>query len=302
VVLGSEKIPDRQFERTEHYHENCKPHGVFYAIGVAIPLSDSGDLGLISIHRARRYGCFDQKWKRQLQSLLPHLTQALHLRTNLLQLRIGHQVSLPALNALHLGTLVVDHQGYVLFSNSVAEYLIKGQKHLTLRHGRIQLDDPSQNAELCEAIRAMSRVGANLGYETNADMLFGIPSAGSRRLCLRVCPVPESAFCGNLGRPAAFLFISDVNAKALPLSRQLMRLYGFTAAEARLAEAVAKGQNLVEFCAHNHVSKNTAKTHLKHIFAKTGHRRQSQFVRDVLGNPILHMHFPNGTIIPHRDG
>jgi DNA-binding CsgD family transcriptional regulator len=109
---------------------------------------------------------------------------------------------------------------------------------------------------------------------------------------VRVCPVPEQVFPGDLTEPAAFVFLSSAGTQPVSLRKRLASFYGLTPAEARLAEAIATGGNLVEFCAQQNLSINTGKSHLKNIFAKTGHHRQSQLVRDVLGNPLLQFNLP----------
>ncbi len=48
--------------------------------------------------------------------------------------------------------------------------------------------------------------------------------------------------------------------------------------EAAIAAALASGRSIDEFAASQRISLNTARTHLKSIFAKTGTRRQAQLV------------------------
>lgn len=69
----------------------------------------------------------------------------------------------------------------------------------------------------------------------------------------------------------------------------LVRLYGLTPAEARLVEALLAGATIQEYADRAGVSLHTAKTQLKHVFAKTGATRQADLIRDLLGNPVLKM-------------
>lgn len=63
------------------------------------------------------------------------------------------------------------------------------------------------------------------------------------------------------------------------LSTVLHDTYGLTQSEIRLCDAVLGGQTLSEASASLQISRNTAKTHLRHIFDKTGLRSQASLVR-----------------------
>jgi DNA-binding CsgD family transcriptional regulator len=75
--------------------------------------------------------------------------------------------------------------------------------------------------------------------------------------------------------------------RRLPSVRAVAAAYGLTPAEARLAIALLAGRRLADYAAEQKISLNTAKYHLKQVFAKTGHTRQADLVRDLLLNPVL---------------
>lgn len=52
--------------------------------------------------------------------------------------------------------------------------------------------------------------------------------------------------------------------------------------EARLSAALLEGKSMQEFAASAGIADQTAKTHLKNVFAKTGVSRQSALVRHVM--------------------
>ncbi len=65
-------------------------------------------------------------------------------------------------------------------------------------------------------------------------------------------------------------------------SEHLIRMYGLTKAEARLALEVTGGLLLKEISARRNISIHTLRTHLKSIFVKMKARRQSDMVRKVM--------------------
>jgi hypothetical protein len=49
------------------------------------------------------------------------------------------------------------------------------------------------------------------------------------------------------------------------------------------------GLRLKEYAAHTGLSVDTIKTHLQHVFEKTGYRRQADLVRALASDPIVRM-------------
>jgi DNA-binding CsgD family transcriptional regulator len=83
-------------------------------------------------------------------------------------------------------------------------------------------------------------------------------------------------------RAVAALFIQEVgNFEPLP-GELLVKLYGLTMAETRLIALLAQGLSLQKAAHALGVARITARTHLQHIFAQTGTRRQAELIRLVV--------------------
>lgn len=83
--------------------------------------------------------------------------------------------------------------------------------------------------------------------------------------------------------PQAVGFVAEVNtdperASELP-DNALRRLFGLTAAEARLAAALGEGHALKDIQARTETSLHTLRNQLKQIFQKTDTHRQSELMR-----------------------
>jgi DNA-binding CsgD family transcriptional regulator len=75
----------------------------------------------------------------------------------------------------------------------------------------------------------------------------------------------------------------------------LTRLYGLTRTEAKLVQLLVAGLTLDEAATDLNVSVNTAHTHLKLVFHKTGVNRQAQLVHRIETCPArLLVHFNDG--------
>jgi DNA-binding CsgD family transcriptional regulator len=64
--------------------------------------------------------------------------------------------------------------------------------------------------------------------------------------------------------------------------------------------ALVDGERLDDYADRQQISINTARTQLKQIFAKTGHGRQADLIREALANPALKVttRTPNGGTRP----
>ena len=71
---------------------------------------------------------------------------------------------------------------------------------------------------------------------------------------------------------------------ALPLNA-LKDQFGLTTAEATFVQELDKGLTVDQIAKSGHISKHTARDHLKSIFRKTGTRRQAELVKLVLSSP-----------------
>lgn len=71
-------------------------------------------------------------------------------------------------------------------------------------------------------------------------------------------------------------------SERLVVVARLRELYGLTAAEAALAAVLASGESLAEAAKTLRIGRETARFHLRNVFAKTGTRRQPALVRLIL--------------------
>jgi DNA-binding CsgD family transcriptional regulator len=86
----------------------------------------------------------------------------------------------------------------------------------------------------------------------------------------------------RLYRPCAILFITDPERQIAIRSERLRDEFGLTRAEAALALEIVAGQGLQAAAGRLRITVTTARTHLAHIFRKTGTRRQAELVRVIL--------------------
>jgi DNA-binding CsgD family transcriptional regulator len=86
----------------------------------------------------------------------------------------------------------------------------------------------------------------------------------------------------DIVRPRAILFITEPEEAAVVRSEDLRRDFGLTPAEAGFTREVLKADGLKAAADRLGISLTTARTHLAHVFDKTGTHRQAELVRLIL--------------------
>jgi DNA-binding CsgD family transcriptional regulator len=89
---------------------------------------------------------------------------------------------------------------------------------------------------------------------------------------------------------AAIVFVGDPEVREETDADLLSLYYDLSRAEARVASLLVQGKSVREVAEGLRVSLNTARTHLKRIFEKTGTRRQAELMQLILQSPVsLHL-------------
>jgi DNA-binding CsgD family transcriptional regulator len=176
-----------------------------------------------------------------------------------------------AIEMIGFGVLLVSEDGFVNFANGMARRLIQRGDGLRADGGWI--------AGTCSDVTARLRAFIKHSAKDGSGGATVIVARGSSRPSLFVHVMP----LGRGGRPAlrsaaALIFIIDPEVQPLPSFNAFAALYGLTCAETRVLREIIGGQGLVAAAAKLRISETTARTHLQHIFDKTGTKRQTELL------------------------
>ena len=284
AMLSHEIVREAEFLNSEIYNGFGKRIELFWSVASVVPL-EKQFMGAIGIHRPHSARAFEADDKHHLDMLLPHLSRAMLLQRRLQGLTQDNRIVLEALEKLSVGMIAVDAQATLLFANPTAERLLRAGLGLTCRQGCLGAADPTKDGELRRLIQQAGL--AALGKPSEAGGVLALPRPAGRPLSLLVCPLRPHALTLGPSVPAALLIFSDPDASPATSTQALIELYGLTPAEARLMAALVDGERLEDYADRHQISINTARTQSKQIFAKTGHSRQADLIREVLTNPAL---------------
>jgi len=208
--------------------------------------------------------------------LLPHLRRAVTI-SKVLDVRtiVGTRMA-EALDALSCAVVLTNEGGTILHANRSAEHMLDENGPIQNARGILQATAPSATSELRSALTLAARNEAGIG---KAGLAIRLTEPDVPPVLAHVLPLTGSDFRTRL-QPAA---IAAVCIGAPPDAQDgadtLAATFGLTSAETRVLASLFSGRTLTETAATLGISGTTAKTHLEHIFLKTGATRQAELMR-----------------------
>jgi DNA-binding CsgD family transcriptional regulator len=286
-VRSSDQVCSRQeFLRSEWYADFCRPLGWTRGIGATI-LQDgtmTANIGAFSGSSRREY--FEEDFAL-VRALMPHLQLGLRIHRELAESHSRGQALEAVLHGLSIPAFLVAQDGTVLFMNAAAEQLVRTSDGLVVMAGQLRALLPDDTASLCTVIAAAAQTSACQGRKSGGSLHISRPY-GRRPLEVIVSPLPPRQDSWLLRQPAVTaIFVTDPPGMVVPEDSELIGRHGLTASETRVAVAISRGLAGKQVCRELDISYNTLKTHLKHIYAKTQTKHQSDLVRLLAGCPLL---------------
>jgi DNA-binding CsgD family transcriptional regulator len=290
VTSLREFLAGSRIVETEFYREFMEFSGSDQILGIDLR-AENGFEARLRVTRAAGVHDFGAAERASLQRLVPHLRSAITLFGRLQDTAIEQGVYRGAIEQLAVGTVLLDHRGGILRANTVAERIIAARDGLQATGGRLLIvGTPEASRSLQQLLRRLEQT-ADPATVPAIRLRVERPS-GARDLSLVAKPALGPAYLRAGGGAAVALFISETAPAAAPASEAIRDFFKLTQREAALAAHIAGGASLQESARLLGVSYNTARTHLRAIFAKTGAARQSQLVlllrrvTDIAGSPV----------------
>jgi DNA-binding CsgD family transcriptional regulator len=176
------------------------------------------------------------------------------------------------LDLMPIPVLILDVEGYCIDTNAAADRLLAATRLIRISGGILVIDDKDARRQVAITVRAAASNGHALVAPAT---VVALTLEGNRHFAAQVM----SLSCAGLTDGIAALLLQEIgNLQPLP-GEILVKLYGFTRAEARLVVLLAQDFSLEDAAAALGIARTTAKTHLQRVFEKTGTNRQPQVVR-----------------------
>ena len=275
-IVNSQAVPRTLVADNNSYLNAWRDRGDIDAAIVMIA-RDTAMVGAVGFNRAEFAGPIGEGEMSALRLLGPHFRRAVTI-SNLFDLKKIEAATFGSvLDGFGFGIVLVDDNLGIIHANTAAAGMLAVRDPIRSEKGVLALPIRTAHAALERAVRHAAGNAATLGSRG-----IGIPAQRSEgEPCIvHVLPLKRGALRRGLAqRAAAALFIAPAVAPPRMPTDALALLYDLTPAEARVFELIAASKNPAAIAKKLGVAPSTVRTHLLHLFQKTGCQRQSELVK-----------------------
>jgi DNA-binding CsgD family transcriptional regulator len=197
--------------------------------------------------------------------------------SNALNLTIIRSEALEAtLNAFATAVYLTDRHSRIVYMNRAAESQVSTSDVIRVANGHFAPTSRMARVALTKVIEEAIGDGADPVTSSFSIALNGGDSAG---LIATVLPLAHGALSG-----IAAIFVQDPRVMPPFQGEAFAKLYGLTKSELSVLLAMAPGLCIREAAGLLGIGETTAKTHLQHIYFKTGTSKQTELMRLVMSS------------------
>jgi DNA-binding CsgD family transcriptional regulator/PAS domain-containing protein len=270
-------MPYAEFVETHLYKRWVKPNGFVEQLAATLEKSAT-KFSTFAIFPSEEQGFVDAKMRRRMRLIIPHVRRAM-LIGNVLDLGTAETMAFAdTLNALAAGVFLVDENARIAFANASGQALLDEGKILRQKDGVLTAVDPRIRTTLPGVI-ASARVGdAAVGINGIAVPLSPIPE---QPWLAHILPLTSGARqdAGIAYSAVAAVFVHRASLETPSSIETMSKFYKLTPGERRVLAAVIEVGGVSAISEVVGIREATVKTHLQHLFAKTGAKRQLDLVK-----------------------
>jgi DNA-binding CsgD family transcriptional regulator len=273
ITTPEEMLGEEWWHSHPFFKEYLQPNDIHYEMGADFCVERSRCR--LRICRPLRSGPYTAEERLTCQMLVPHFRRAVELHAKLYITDAERMLYAGSFDHLRIGTIVLDELGAVLTMSEAAREMLSQQEGLAIESGTLRVHCKRAAVGVEKAIAQAVIAPA----ETPLIKALSIKDSSRRcELHMLVKSIPRLQGVEAQRRPAAAIFIRDARHHFEPSPEVLRMLFDFTVAEAHFAGLLAAGLSMEEAGKQLGITRNTCKSRLRAIFAKTGVTRQAALV------------------------
>lgn len=265
---------DDEYQSTRMYQQASKPWGLHNEC--VCVLSREATYGrAVGFVRHKNQHEIDPELLSVLALLGQHLQRAMSFQRRIDKLEEMVIQSTSVLDLIQFGLILFGMDRSLMYANSAARHILDNEDGIRLRSGEVIIGNRKAEAQVNQLLEAVFLPDASL--EKLSGGIVTIPRLShARPYSLIVVPMVTNKV--KTGKASVAVFLFDPDARKTTAIDLFVASYGLTRSEAQLAHALASGERLETIAAKRGVTRNTVKSQLHSIFAKTSTSRQSELV------------------------
>lgn len=284
-VATVDTLPYDEFIKTRFYREWAQPQDLVDFVSVALEKSPTR-AAMFGVFRHKRHGLVDEATRRRMRLLAPHIRRAV-LIAKVVDLRRAEAATFSeALDGLRAATFLVDANSRIAHANTAGHLLLQDGRILREVEGRLSSRSRRVNESLHGACLAAARGDAAIGRR---GIALPLTARTGEWHVAHVLPLTSGERTAVSAAAAAAVFVHKTAIEAASPPEVIAEAYKLTMAELRVLFSIVEVGSVREAAEMLGIAGTTVKTHLAHIYEKTGTARQADLVKLVAGfaSPLL---------------
>jgi DNA-binding CsgD family transcriptional regulator len=237
---------------------------------------------LFTAIRDANRGFFDDEVRRRFALIVPHVRRALLIGKVIDLKRVEAAALADSLDTLASGMFLVDETGRIVHANASAHMMVAEANVLRAANGRLHTVTPETDRTLLDTFTAAVNGDRAVGRK---GIAVPLDARDGSRYVANVMPLTGGAR-RNAGASYAAVAVVFVHKAVLDLPsppEAMAETFQLTPAELRVLFAIVEVGGVPEVADVLGITEGTVKTHLHHLFEKTGTTRQVDLVKLVAG-------------------
>ncbi len=261
------QIREDDFQKTQVYLQWVEPQKLRDCMALTY-IQRKDVTGVISAPTHMGRDLYTKNDEIFFERLSPHIRRAIMINDLVDKGKLTLALYRKVLDSLSVAVFVVGLGQRLITCNAAAEDMLSNANFVKLSQGALKaqkLGDVASAFEL--AIERATKGDTSIGISG-----IGVPMLGvdGDRAAAYVLPIGGKEIRGDLGDGYAAIFVAR-RGEQQPMAIEILRtVFDLTPAEARISTLVAKGFGPAVIAESLGVSLSTVRTHLAHIFSKTG--------------------------------
>lgn len=280
-VATTDLMPFKDLRESELYRQWAEPQGVVDFLSAVLDRTTIST-AIFGVFRHERNGIVDDHARRQMTLIAPHIRRAV-LIGRMFEFRAAEVATfVDTLDGLGAGMYLVDATGRLIHANEVGKAILGASDILSSVGGRLVAGDAQVDRALRDVFATAGQGDAALGIKGIAVPLIG---RDGERYVAHALPLTSGARrrAGVVSTAAVALFVRRAALALSSAPQAIASAFKLTPTELRVLLAIVEVGGIPEVAAAFGVADTTVRTHVSHLFEKTGTSRQADLVKLVAG-------------------
>jgi DNA-binding CsgD family transcriptional regulator len=280
VLAATDHVPAPELHETRFHKEWVAPQGLGDSLGVMLEkdVARAAFLSMIWNYKSP----IGEGERRRMALLVPHFQRAVAIGRLFVKQKVENELLTATLDRVDSAVFLVSEGGTIVFANSSGRKMLETGSLLRASGNTLHAVATEADRSLGDSFRAL--VSNQAGLDARGVTVVLSDTSGERWMA-NILPLVDGARrqAGQEYHAIAAVFVrNSLAADPTPLET-LARLYGLTASEIRVAEAVLRLSGNDAIADALGIGRATVRTHLNHIYRKTGANNQADLIKLIAG-------------------